>query len=384
MTQSPVPSLTARRPARRGAAAEAAAAVVACLLLAVAVGARAFSADSPPRFTPAAPAPAAATKQAAGPAAAVEAVTITVSDLDRAVAFYSGVLSFREEARDEHAGDRFERLVGIFGARARSARLRLGDERIALLAFDAPAGRPVPADSRSNDRWFQHIAIAVSDFERALDVLRRHDVRAASAGPQTLPAWNPRAGGISAFYFKDPDDHVLEIIHFPPGKGDPRWRRDTSALFLGIDHTAIVVADTDRSMAFYRDALGLSVAGETENYGVEQERLNNVFGARLRITTLRAPSGPGIELLEYLSPSNGREYPRDSTPADLWHWHVRLRPGHPDAERVLRRARARWVSAAPASPEQPLASFIVRDPDGHALLIPVAAATDPGSAAADR
>ena len=44
----------------------------------------------------------------------------------------------------------------------------------------------------------------------------------------------------------------------------------------------------------------MRVAGESENYGPEQERLNNVFGAHLRITALRAASGPGIELLEYL------------------------------------------------------------------------------------
>ena len=70
-----------------------------------------------------------------------------------------------------------------------------------------------------------------------------------------------------------------------------RWHRPTSQLFLGIDHTAIVVADTDRSLSCYRDTLGLRVVGRSENYGPEQERLNNVFGARLRITTLRAAAG---------------------------------------------------------------------------------------------
>ena len=45
-------------------------------------------------------------------------------------------------------------------------------------------------------------------------------------------------------------------------------------------------------MRFYRDALGLRVAGESTNYGPEQERLNNVFGARLQITGLRAAEAP--------------------------------------------------------------------------------------------
>src|SRR5439155_656512 len=84
---------------------------------------------------------------------------------------------------------------------------------------------------------------------------------------------------------KVPDGHALEVLWFPPGKGAAKWQR-RDALFLGIDHTAIVVGDTARSLACYRDALGLVVAGESENWGPEQERLNNVAGARLRITTL--------------------------------------------------------------------------------------------------
>lgn len=111
-------------------------------------------------------------------------------------------------------------------------------------------------------------------------------------GPQTLPVWNTNAAGIRAFYFKDPEDHVLEVIGYPPGKGDPRWQIAGTNLFLGIDHTAIVVSDTARSLAFYVGTLGLRVAGASENWGTEQEHLNQVFGARVRITALRAPKGP--------------------------------------------------------------------------------------------
>jgi hypothetical protein len=42
----------------------------------------------------------------------------------------------------------------------------------------------------------------------------------------------------------------------------------------------------------------MHIAGKSENYGTEQEHLNNVFGAHLRITALRGTGGPGIELLE--------------------------------------------------------------------------------------
>jgi catechol 2,3-dioxygenase-like lactoylglutathione lyase family enzyme len=109
-----------------------------------------------------------------------------------------------------------------------------------------------------------------------------------------------------------------------PGKGDARWHRATQQLFLGIDHTAIVVANTAASPRFYRDMLGLQVVGESDNYGPEQERLNSVFGARLHITTLRAASGPGIECLEYLTPRDGRPTPADVRANDLVHWQTTL------------------------------------------------------------
>jgi len=296
---------------------------------------------------------------------AVDSVGITVSDMDRAVDFYSRVLTFEKETDREVAGDEVERLFGLFGTRVRMVRMRIGDERIELMQFVAPAGRPYPADSRSNDRWFQHVAIIVSDMDRAYARLREHRVQHASSGPQRLPDWNPNAGGIEAFYFRDPDGNHLEVLEFPRGKGAAKWHARTDRLFLGIDHTAIVVTDTDTSLAFYRNLLGLTVAGASENYGIEQERLNNVFGARLRITALRAPSGPGIEFLEYLSPRDGRPIPADTRASDLWYWQINLRADDPAAlEPRLRAARAALLSAATTG-----LGLIVRDPDGHASLI---------------
>jgi len=149
-------------------------------------------------------------------------------------------------------------------------------------------------------------------MDRADRHLRAQGVEYASPAPQRLPDGNPTVGGIRAFYFKDPDGHPLEILWFPPDKGDPRWHRSGDGLFLGIDHTAIGVGDTARSLAGYRDALGLRLVGERENWGPEQAYLNQVAAAHLRITTRRAAAGPpGIELLEYLAPRDpDRHAPR--------------------------------------------------------------------------
>jgi len=303
----------------------------------------------------------------------VDSVGMTVSDMDRSVRFFTDVLTFEPVSDVELAGEQYEHLEGVFGLRMRVVRLRLGDEAIELAEYLAPRGRPVPLDARSNDRSFQHVAIIVSDIDRAYRRLREHRVEQVSAGPQRLPDWNPKAGGIRAFYFKDPDGHPLEILQFPPGKGDPKWQRPTDRLFLGIDHTAIVTGDTDSSLGFYRDLLGLQVKSESENYGTEQEHLNSVFGARLRITALRARSGPGIELLEYLAPRDGRPMPSDERANDVAHWQTRLVSRDGDAAGSLGKARARLVSpGAVALPGRELGftkGFLVRDPDGHVMEI---------------
>jgi catechol 2,3-dioxygenase-like lactoylglutathione lyase family enzyme len=298
----------------------------------------------------------------------VAAVGMTVSDIDRSVAFFTNVLTFEKVSDVELAGGEHERLLGLFGVRMRVVRLRLGTEQIELTEFLAPRGRPIPVDSRSNDRWFQHVAIIVSDMDAAYARLRRHRVEHASPEPQRLPDWNPNAGGIKAFYFKDPDGHPLEILQFPAGKGEPRWQA-TNRLFLGIDHTAIVVSDTAGSLRFYRDTLGLRVAGESTNHGPEQERLNDVFGARLHITALRAARGPGIEFLEYLSPRNGRPAP-GIQPNDLAHWETTVTTA--DANLALEQflmQRVMLVSPSVALLGRPSATkaVLVRDPDGHAV-----------------
>jgi catechol 2,3-dioxygenase-like lactoylglutathione lyase family enzyme len=313
-----------------------------------------------------------ASSSSAGGVIGVEAVGITVKDMRAAKDFYTRVLPFEIVAEEEVSGPEFERLFGVFGMRAQIVRLRLGDEFIELIDFLAPEGRPIPVDSRSNDEWFQHIAIIVSDMDAAYAHLRKHNVTHASPSPQRLPDWNKNAGGIEAFYFRDPDGNHLELLEFPPDKGDPRWHEPTDRLFLGIDHTAIVVRDTGEALRFYRDGLGLKVQGHSENYGIEQERLNNVFGARLRITSLRGQQGPAIEFLEYLAPSDGRPMPVDTAANDLWHWQIVVQVDDLDAlMNALPDSGGHLVSPGSVAMKQAQfdAGMLVRGPSGHALLL---------------
>lgn len=302
----------------------------------------------------------------------VGAIGLTVNDLGRELNFFTNTLPFELVSISYASGREQDALLGLNGVRLRIATLKLGDESIMLTEHLGKKGRPIPQDSRSFDRWFQHIAIVVSDMDKAYARLLAHKVTHVSTAPQTLPKWNKDAGGIKAFYFRDPEDHVLEIIWFPPGKGDPKWQQPTDRpesgrpLFLGIDHTAIVMSDTDKSLAFYRDQLGFKVAGGAHNYGPEQEHLNQVFGARLRITVLKAERGPGIELLEYIAPPGGRDLPSDAKANDLVFWNTQLvmddLPGQAEA---LSTSGVKFVSKRIRTAQ----AVTIRDPDGHALQL---------------
>src|SRR5436305_4716474 len=310
---------------------------------------------------------------AQSPKVAVESIGMTVSDMDRSVEFYSA-LKFQKVSDVEVFGDEFEHLEGMFGARMRIVRMQLGNEFLDLTQYLAPPGRPIPMDSRSNDLWFQHVAIVVRDMDEAFQRLRALKVKFVSTGPQTLPPSIKAAAGIKAFYFRDPDQHNLEIIYFPPGKGDPRWQKKTDNLFLGIDHTAVGISNTDASLKFYRDLLGLRKAGESENFGTEQEHLNQVFGAHLRITGMRADSGPGVEFLEYLTPRDGRVRPADVHANDIVHWQTMIATDDVEAlAKKLRHAHVGFVSTRIIVIPNHKSGFskgtLVSDPDGHDVLL---------------
>ena len=259
--------------------------------------------------------------------------------------------------------------------RMRTARLRLGEEFIELTEYLAPEGTARARRIRmANDRWFQHIAIIVSDMDRAYQRLRSNKVAHASTGPQRLAGLEQERRRHTGVLFSGSGWALPGGSRVPRRQGkSPSGIVDRTSLFLGIDHTAIVISDTEPSLRFYRDVLGLEVAGESENYGSEQERLNNVFGARLQITSLRAAAGPGIEFLEYLAPRDGRPYPPGEKANDLIHWQTKILGGSAaEAEMELRKARSAFDfdrrGALPASGGY-RKSIVVRDPDGHAVQI---------------
>jgi len=270
-------------------------------------------------------------------------ISRVVSDLDRSELFYTDALGFRRLSRGP-LDPALLAALGMAGAAAEQSVMRLGDEEIALVQF-AAAGRPYPAESQSRDLWFQHLAIVVRTMDRAYANLSAHRgwQPISWGGPQHLP---PATGGVRAFKFRDPDGHPLELLWFPPGQGRALWqKRAAISPYLGIDHSAIAVSLTSRSLAFYR-RLGLSPAERSWNHGQAQSALDGLMEARLRVIGLRpgSPEGPGLELLRYRPPGRPLIAPRPNDCVTDW---VTL-------------AVSGLSRSSPAA---------LRDPDGHLLVL---------------
>ena len=296
------------------------------------------------------------TTAAAGNAMArLARISLTCADAESLAGFYERALGFRRLASERLSGTKFEKLLHVKGG-ALSILLGLGQQIVELLQFDQP-GRAYPADTQSSDLIFQHFAIVVADIDEAYKNLQR--VRGwtaiSDAGPQRLPA---SSGGVSAFKFRDPEGHPLELLAFPSGHVPAHWQvREKDSLYLGIDHSAISVSDSAHSIAFYA-ALGLVVSARSLNEGPEQGQLDHLSDPRVTVIAM-APNQatPHIELLCYERSQTDRRDPLQM-------------PSHDIA--TTRLVFQSQVSADAAGIE-PL-PYRLADPDGHHLII--APATD--------
>ena len=251
---------------------------------------------------------------------AIGAIRIVSSDVRALAGFYERALGFRAAGE----GGRPDPFVPM----RRIVRLRLGDEIVEICEPDMP-GAPVPPLAAGDPR-FQHFAMIAPDLPTAM---RRLDAEPGWT-PITRgdPAHLPEAsGGVTAFKFRDPEGHPLEVLSFPDGRSPARWRGLTGSL-VGIDHTAIAVTDLARSEAHYA-VLGFRRAAHTLNRGLEQARLDGAAHPVLDMVRLKAGPGIALELLAYRTPP------------------VSAPPGDPDI------AATRTVLRADAVPP--------RDPDGH-------------------
>ncbi len=294
----------------------------------------------------------------------IKRMALTVTSVARAQAFYCDALGFvtaEEKAPDPALG----RLLAGEGVRTRTARLRLGTQELELTAFE-PSGAKYPPDSTAADLWFQHFAIVTDEMAAACRRLNRHGATPITeGGPQRLP---PSAGSVVAYKFRDPDGHPLELIQFPPSRRDPAWQTAAPGTNVGIDHSALSIADAQRSLAFY-ELLGLDRPSRQLNSGPEQDRLDGLAGVVVEVIGLAPAVGstPHVELLCYRTPRGRRRAPSHQA-GDIADTRLVLQVE--DLAGLMKKLAAVGTEASSvvkmASGSR---AALVRDPDGHALVL---------------
>jgi len=137
---------------------------------------------------------------------------ITVSNLQRSVAFWRDVLGFELSHTAHQKGELAQEITGVEGAELKLAVLRApGDHKIELLEYLAPADR-ARANLRPCEVGFVHVALLVDDLDVVLERIATSGWKAAGK-PQRLQS-GPNAGKRVA-YVRDPDGTTIEFMEPP-------------------------------------------------------------------------------------------------------------------------------------------------------------------------
>jgi catechol 2,3-dioxygenase-like lactoylglutathione lyase family enzyme len=277
--------------------------------------------------------------------------------------FYMRAFSFvREDSPKSDPG--FAELIGLADGQVRLMSLRLGNQVISL-AETKPSGRSYPNDVPGWDPRFQHFAIVVSDMKAAYANLQalRNWTAISTDGPQILP---PSSGGVTAFKFRDPEGHPLELLAFASGATPAHWAFSSGNLCLGIDHSAISVADTSQGVAFY-SRLGLARTASSLNVGREQEKLDNLLGAVVEVTTLASPmqAVPHVELLCYRGTFDRRKLSTNRNDVVATQLVFKADDG---LDEIVAPSHNATISSS-TTEESAGQRALLQDPDGHLLFI---------------
>ena len=138
--------------------------------------------------------------------------SFTVSNLDRSLEFYVGLLGCELLWKRDITSQYFRDIVGFPDCVVRGAYLRIpgSDHRLELFEYVKPRG--VAADTRTNNPGSSHLAFLVDDLPAAYDELRAKGVRFRS--PPVYIDTGASQGGY-ALYMLDPDGITVELYHPP-------------------------------------------------------------------------------------------------------------------------------------------------------------------------
>lgn len=138
---------------------------------------------------------------------------ITVSNLERSLAFWRDVLGFEFSHRAHQSGDMAEEITGVKGAELKLAVMKApGGHKIELLEYLGPPNRKEDGGLRPCDVGHVHLALTVDNLEPLLERVARSGWKPAGE-PQTL-THGPNAGK-RVIYLRDPDGTTIEFMQLP-------------------------------------------------------------------------------------------------------------------------------------------------------------------------
>jgi glyoxylase I family protein len=141
---------------------------------------------------------------------------ITVSNLERSLAFWRDVLGFELSHRAHQAGELAEEITGVPGAEISLAVLKAPGHKIELLQYLAPADRRQHIELRPCDVGSVHVALTVNNLDAVLEKIVASGWKAGRK-PQTLTT-GPNAGK-RVIYVRDPDGTTIEFMQSPAQSG---------------------------------------------------------------------------------------------------------------------------------------------------------------------
>jgi catechol 2,3-dioxygenase-like lactoylglutathione lyase family enzyme len=142
----------------------------------------------------------------------LEHTGLSVSNLDRSIAFYRDLLGFSvlriiECPPAMRLGD----VVGLPGCTARIAHLTLGESMLELFEYQDPRGKAIPDDRTQADQGFIHIGLRCTDTRAEHQRLKGHGVRFVHEPIEFRP-------GVWIAYFHGPDGEVCELRQSSTGR----------------------------------------------------------------------------------------------------------------------------------------------------------------------
>ncbi len=292
--------------------------------------------------------------------ASLHHVGLSVQDLDRALAQWTGLTGFPPGARRTFDRDVCE-AAGLGPMSIDAVHLAGGTAPVELVSVHS-GGTLQPALPTVATAGITHACVqaprATGRFERLLDA----GLRPQSAAPVLLPT------GIHYAYARDDEDNVVELEQLGPEWLDraPATVRE-QPMWLG--HVGICTADIDRATDFWGRALDQEpLARAAFGPMPALDEITGLTGVRTNWTSWLRTGVFGLELWQYDEPrTTAQRGPR--SPASLgWH-HVALACTDLAAERD----RLVGLGASfPAAGDAPV--LFGHDPDGNLIELLI----DPG------